>query len=95
MNVGLRSSVPARSSHRWTRRSGAAYGSGSTRAASELVKIAAAARGRANRQHNGRCQNGSAGASAGGRTHILQQRIHHSFLNAIIGSMRVARRAGK
>src|SRR5439155_7280757 len=42
-DVGLRSSVPARTSQRCTSRSGSAYGRGSTRAASDAVKIAAAA----------------------------------------------------
>src|SRR6267154_5670486 len=48
----------------------------------------------ADRQNDGRGENRSSPHATQRDPEILQQRIHHSFLNAIIGSTRVARRAG-
>ena len=53
------------------------------------------AQSEADRQNDGRRENGRTPHATQRDTEILQQRIHYSFLNAIIGSIRAARRAGK
>src|SRR6266550_2193780 len=47
----------------------------------------------ADRQNDGRREHRSSPHATQRDSEILQQRIHYSFLSAIIGSMRVARRA--
>src|SRR5438045_2783033 len=52
------------------------------------------AQAEANRQHNRGGEHGSTPDLPDGVAHILQQRVDHSVLNAIIGSTRAARGAG-
>src|SRR3989449_1926305 len=46
------------------------------------------------REHGDEREAGAFGERAGGVTEILEQRVHHSYLKATIGSTRAARREG-